>query len=177
MDFQRELPGVSWGSPGTSVGGCHRALIEIRYAPPSWYTIRSLTSLVKDLETMARKRSNKVPVTRNGGDFRFINVPVPDDAYEDIMDKYSDADALMDSFQLLMEAGYKFGFALNAQNDMFICSMTDRRSDSATENACLTGGADSWYDALKVTLYKHQVLLQSDWSKAEGLDIVKRRLI
>jgi len=177
MDFQREIPGVSWSSPGLSVGSCHRALIEVRYAPPTWYTIRSLTGLIRELEIMARKRSNKVPTTKNPGEFRFMNVPVPDDAYEDIMDKYSDGDALMDSFQLLMETGYKFGFALNAQNDMFICSMTDRRPESPTLNACLTGGADSWYDALKVTLYKHQVLLQSDWTKAEGVETVKRRLI
>ena len=177
MDFQRQLPGFDTGTAGTSIDTLHNALLSIRYAPLTRHTMRSLSCLVKDMEAVARTRSKDKPAITTSKEFRFINVALDDSAYDDIMDRYSDGDALMDAFQLYMETGYKFSFALNAQNDLVICSMVDRRDGSVTENACLTGGADSWYDALKVVMYKHEVILLSDWSKASEPGVVKRRLI
>ena len=126
---------------------------------------------------MARKRVPQVEQTPKQGEFRFLNVPIDEDAYEDVMSEYQDGDALMDGMQRYMEIGYKFSFAVNKQNDMVICSMTDRRAGSAYENACLTGGSDSWYDALKVVLYKHEHILRSDWAQAASVAQIRRRLI
>lgn len=177
MDYQPYLPGFGSIEPGYSRRTTVNALLSIRYAPLTWYTMRALAGLIKELEDVARTRSKDKPPVSVNKEFRFINVALDDSAYEDIMDRYSDGDALMDAFQVYMETGYKFSFALNGQNDLVICSMTDRRPNSVTENACLTGGADSWYDALKVVLYKHEVILLSDWSKASDIGATKRRLL
>jgi len=93
------------------------------------------------------------------------------------MERYQDGDALMDAMQRYMEIGYKFSFAVNKQNDMVSASMTDRREGSESENACLTGSSDSWYDALKVVLYKHEVILKSNWSEQASAAVARRRIM
>jgi len=71
----------------------------------------------------------------------------------------------------------KVSFAVNGKNDLTICSFADRREDSATFGACLTGGADGWYDALRVTLYKYTLLLHGDLGEGEKANGARSRIV
>lgn len=177
VDFQRPLFGVDAYVAGTSIHSLLSDLWHSKFNPPTYFTIRDLHLTIKKVEIMARKRSPGTVTSAAPAQFRFINVQIEETAYEDVMEFASEGESLLEAFVLLLETGYKFSFSLNAQNDMFVCAMTDRRDGSATENACLTGAADNWYDALRVVLYKHTVILKQNWNDPTLLASAKRRIM
>jgi len=175
--FTPYLPGLGDIAPGRSHRSLKSDLLRHRYSYPSWFLIAQVNALTEDLHAMARARNKGQETVSKPGTFRFINVTIDETAYEEIMERYQDGDALMDAMQRYMEIGYKFSFAVNKQNDMVSASMTDRREGSESENACLTGSSDSWYDALKVVLYKHEVILKSNWSEQASTAAARRRIM
>lgn len=109
--------------------------------------------------------------------FFFVNVAVGEDDIERIDELFPTPDVTFQILTGVLQAGLKVGFAVNAKNDMTICSLTDRRQDSETVGACLTGGADGWYDALCVCLYKFTALLHGDFAEGSSQAGPARRII
>lgn len=75
-----------------------------------------------------------------------------------------------DLFLLLSEAvsaGHKLSMTFNKQNDQFVCSFTGNDGTGKHEGFTLSGYAGDWYISLRVLLYKHCVLLESDWTLAK----------
>lgn len=177
MSFQRYLIDPATYDPGRSTRSLIRALWSIKYNAPTFYTIQTVHALLREIEEMTRTRKNARERQSSDKSFRFLNVSIEDADYDDVMDFAREGDKLLEALVMLMETGYKFSFSLNNQNDLFVCAMTDRRVGSQTENTCLTGAADSWYDALRVCLYKHTIILKQDWANHEALAVTKRRIM
>lgn len=177
MDFQLSLPGT-WESGKTlTYAGCLLDLWSIwsggNYAPTVAQVNHTLAQMEKRLALVTKAKSTAI----DNGRFYFVNVSVGDDDIDRIDELFPTPEQ---TFQLLTGVlidGLKVSFSVNAKNDMTICSLSDRREASPTFGACLTGGADGWYDALCVCLYKYTALLHGDLSEATRSNGPSRRII
>jgi hypothetical protein len=109
--------------------------------------------------------------------FYFVNVSVSEDDLPNIDVLFPTPDTTFTLFTAILDAGLKVGFALNAKADLVVCSLTDRREGSPTLGACLTGGGEGWYDALRVVLYKYTSLLQGDFANGSSPTGMKKRIM
>lgn len=74
-----------------------------------------------------------------------------------------------DLFLLMSEAvsaGHKLSISFNKQNDTFVCSFTGNEGTGKHEGFTLTAFAGDWYIAVRALVFKHAVLLNSDWTAA-----------
>jgi hypothetical protein len=74
-----------------------------------------------------------------------------------------------DLFLLMSEAvaaGHKLSISFNKQNDTFVCSFTGNDGTGKHEGYTLTAYAGDWYIAVRALVFKHAVLLNSDWTVA-----------
>jgi len=122
---------------------------------------------------MAPAKDKTVPDNK----FFFVNVTVDEDDIPKIDELFPTPEVTFGLLTGVLAEGLKVSFALNGRNDMTICSLSDRREDSKTFGACLTGGADGWYDSLCVCLYKYTALLQGDLGRGETSSGRKTRII
>lgn len=74
-----------------------------------------------------------------------------------------------DLFVLLSEAvaqGHKLSLTFNKQNDTFVCSFTGNEGTDKHEGYTLSAYGGDWYIAVRALVFKHVILLESDWKKA-----------
>jgi hypothetical protein len=74
-----------------------------------------------------------------------------------------------DLFVLLSDAvasGHKLSITFNKQNDQFVASFTGNEGTGKHEGYTLSAYASDWYNALRVLLFKHSVLLDARWETA-----------
>lgn len=63
-------------------------------------------------------------------------------------------------------AGHKLSVTFNKQNDQFVASFTGQTDTGKNEGYTLSAYAKTWYDAVRVLCFKHNVLLEGNWSAA-----------
>lgn len=64
--------------------------------------------------------------------------------------------------------GFKFTCSYNHSNDTYTATLTGQDgSPSAAQGYSLSAFAPSWYDAVRTLMYKHDAILEGDWSKIE----------
>lgn len=97
--------------------------------------------------------------------FRFVNVTLPLEESEHVEATYHDVEGVSNAWHSLMEKGYKVSFGYDAKTDAIMCSLTCKAEANPNYNATMTSFADSWYDALRVALYKHYQYLSGIWEK------------
>lgn len=71
-----------------------------------------------------------------------------------------------DLFLLLSEivsSGYKQGTSYNADNQTFNATLICGDKDSPNYNYGMSAFAPSWYDALRLLIYKHTVIFAYEW--------------
>lgn len=142
-----------------------------------WPTIKHVNLVVGEMEKRIR---NMAPVKQNNstnGTFFWVNAPVEDNDVEKIDELFPTPDVTFGLLTGVLTEGLKVSFALNSRNDLTICSLSDRREGSPTFGACLTGGADGWYSALCVCLYKYTALLHGDLANGSRSNGEARRII
>lgn len=74
-----------------------------------------------------------------------------------------------DLFLLLSEAvsaGHKLSISFNKQNETYVASFTGNEGTDKHEGYTLSAYAGDWYIAVRALLFKHCVLLGSEWSSA-----------
>jgi len=143
------------------------------YASEARHVTKLCTELGDWVNTMANKKQVRDPEVA----FYFVNVAVDDDDLEGIAEAYGKPDGVFDALTGLLSEGLRVAFSVNARNDMTTCSLTDKREGSASQGATLSGSADGWYDALRVTLYKYHVLLGGDLTAGERVKGSKPRIM
>lgn len=60
--------------------------------------------------------------------------------------------------------GYRFSFSYNKEKKTANAMFADTRPDSLTYQHALSAYSDDCLDALKLLLYKHQIILSGEWS-------------
>lgn len=132
----------------------------------SWVT-RDINRIVDTIEERIRIMSPKPDSKFDASKFYFVSCSVSETDIPEIERLYPTPDTVFDFLVGVLAEGLKVSFAVNAKNDLTICSLTDKTEGSASYGGCLTGGADGWYDALRVVAYKYTALLHGDMSQGE----------
>lgn len=138
--------------------------------------VREVNTLIKRIEDKMSRAGNKMKTSNTNDNFFYVNCPVEEEAFGDIINIYDDIDAVLERLVLFIQTGYKVGFSLASDGELTVCAVTDKREGSETKGGCLTASADGWYDAFRVLLYKHDVLLQGDWGAAPVPGSERRRI-
>lgn len=67
----------------------------------------------------------------------------------------------------LLNTGYKLTLSYSDQNNSYNAALTCKDIASPNKGYTLSGYATSWYQALRVVLYKHVVVTGGNWSNAK----------
>jgi len=175
--FQRDLfPYEGYGETST-LESSRLALWRVRNASNSQFTCARVTHLVATMQERIRVMAPKGTVDVTNGHFQFVNVAVSDDDIEKVEELFPTPDVAFNLLTGVLTEGLKVSFSLNSANDLTICSLYDKREKSPTHGHCLTGGADGWYDALCVVLYKYTALLHGDLANGDAGTGSRRRIV
>jgi len=159
---QLSLP---WEDPineGTCRASIRRDLHRLWNVGQYMVEVRLVNDLIETWGLRMAKMSGRTETKVEQNRFYFVNCPVGEDTWVAVAEAYPSAESTFDFLEAVLADGLKVSFAVNSRNDMTICSLSDRREESPSFGACLTGGADGWYDALRVTAYKYTALLHGD---------------
>lgn len=114
----------------------------------------------------------KKPQVREWLGFRDIRLtPEQDDAFDHW--DMEDEDVLV-FLQESVTSGYKFTLVYNKQNDSYSASFTGGIGCGANAGYTLSAFSDSWFEAVKLLVFKHSVIADGDWS-ATALPARQRR--
>jgi hypothetical protein len=100
---------------------------------------------------------------KSGWQTVFVDIPLSGVTMEEIDSVYAQSDTVYDGLEGLLGSQYRVGFAYNVQNDAVICSVTCKDEDGVNSGKTFTSFAGTWYDALRVSLYKHYVICEEKW--------------
>lgn len=160
-----------------TLGSMRLALWSIWTLGNHYHAVNQVNRIVVQMEKRIRNMAPKALSSPSDVKFYFVNVSVGEDDIPIMDELFPTPDVTFNLLTGMLADGLKVSFALNAHNDMTICSITDRREGSKTAGACLTGGGDGWYDALVVALYKYTHLLQGDLGAGKSSAGQSRRII
>lgn len=96
--------------------------------------------------------------------FRFINYDLSKGDKDWLRAADCEAEFSAEMVEDLVREGYKFSLSLDARNQSFVASLTDRAEGSSFKNSCLTGRGASPSAARHALLYRHFHLAGGDWS-------------
>lgn len=87
-------------------------------------------------------------------------------------DAYDHWDAHDEDVYLLaasaVSSGFKFTCSYNHSNDTYTATLTGQDgSPAAAQGYSLSAFAPTWYDAVRTLMFKHDVILEGDWSRIE----------
>jgi len=177
------MPGVQSELLEASIYGVNPFLEAWRRVFRNLALLKSLKADTRTLTVMCIQLGERLDSVAKGkqgnvaeGSFRFVSCPVGEGDLENIEKAYPTADTTFDFLVSVLTEGLKVSFSLNDQNHLVICSLYDRRTDSPSFGACLTGGAENWYDALRVAAYKYTALLHGDLGADNSPGSLTRRI-
>lgn len=177
LGYQRDMfMGLSWDYECTRAGLMSE--LTRHWTDGNYYSaVTQVNRLVEKLEKRIRNMAPKAEAKPPKEKFYWVNCPVTEEDIPNIEALFPTVESALDLLGAAIAEGLKVSFALNPKNDLTICSLSDRREESATFGACLTGGADGWSEALCVMLYKYTALLQGDLSEGQETAGTKRRIM
>lgn len=123
---------------------------------------------------MARGKSNAKPETnRTPGQWtQFVDISLAGYTQGDIQGAFPKSELVVDALTGLLENGYRVSLSYNQQTDAFIASCTCKDETAPNGGKTFNSFAETWYEALQVTLFKHFVVTKTVW--ANNLDQAER---
>lgn len=152
LDARRWTPGRDWTDKADD---CVKAILDIE----------ELTTYRSDY--MGRDPVDKKPKEVKATWVAFKNIPLSE-AQLDAFDHWDTHDE--DVWILVtdvIQAGYKLSITYNAGNDTFSASLTGPGGGDKRQHFTVSAFAETWYEATRMLMYKHHVICEGDWSKAE----------
>lgn len=141
------------------------------YMFPSWrghQSIRYVNYCIEGIMARGKNASKTDSTARSFQPTQFVDIPVVESDWPEIIKVYGTSDALVDAVSDILEAGYRVGLTFNTQNDAFICAVTCRDPESPNNGKTFNSFAETWFEALQIGMYKHYVKSKKNWSGAEN---------
>lgn len=111
--------------------------------------------------------ANKPRKVETGGDwlgFKAINLSTED------KERYAAWDVHDDDLWVLLadvvNSGYKLSLSFNEKNQTYIAAFTCKDNASPNNGFTISAFAQTWYNALRVLLFKHVVICDYNWTNA-----------
>lgn len=140
-----------------------------------WQVTETLL-LTSFLETIyMTKRATPPRSTTYAGDLTFLDVRLSQAQFDELDSAKVPASQLMAWLTSTILTGLRFSFSYNPEKKTANAMLTDTRFDSPTKGKALSAFSDDAADALKVLMYKHQVVLEGDWTRAEAPSSERRK--
>lgn len=124
-----------------------------------------VNQLVAQWEVMMARQGKGKQETTQLDTFYYVNVAITPMDWPLVEAEFPTVEGTLETLGALLLEGMKVSFSHNHQNQVTMCSLTDKREGSPTRGACLSGGADGWYDAFRVVLWKYLCVLKGDLSR------------
>jgi len=145
----------------------HRVhFLHLSLSPFKRHREKDIFDLNLFMEAMATVKG-KAKVTGNGKSnpqfTEFVNVTLPAECEDDLEDKLGTSSVVYEMMSGMLSSGYRIGFSYDERTEAVICSLTCRDEDSPNSGKTMTSFAGDWYEALRVSLYKHCFFLQGEW--------------
>lgn len=116
---------------------------------------------------MATKPTLSKPQPNGWTPGTFVNLYLTEGQMEAAWDMYKKSEKLDIDMERLLHDGYRFTYSEDKKSGGIICTMTVRDEANPNFNFLLSSFAPSPREALTLTLYKHIVILEGIWAKAE----------
>lgn len=159
-DWETYLIGIFAEDP---VDGFWWIARQYKYSYAHW-TMRVLNTGV---EIMARGKGSagqKQTAPAKGAWTEFVNVSLQGVAWEDIEREFPAGKKLFELLETVIEDGYRVAFSYDQRTDSVSCSMSAKGDDHVNGGKTLVSFAQTWVGALQTSLYKHFVVLSTDWT-------------
>lgn len=138
-------------------------------AEDQWHAARLLELEIRELSIYlsgdnVANATKKKPLQWRG--FKDVRLT---DAQRDAYDHWDIHD--QDVYELAASAvaqGFKFTCSYNSSNDTYTATLTGQDgAPQAAQGFSLSAFAPAWYDAVRTLMFKHDAILEGDWSKIE----------
>jgi len=153
-----------------------------RYKPFNGYRHinRAMRSLELDFVELARYlgdnmgRDPKSKKEKYQFQFRgFVDVKLSDvqrDAFSswDVHDE-----ELYEIVATVVQGGFKLSTTYNSGNDTFTATLTGQNGTGDADGYSMSSFAPDWYNALRLLVFKHTVILEGDWARAAQAESAK----
>jgi len=110
------------------------------------------------------------------GDWKFVRHTMTRDEKAAFREWELSAEELVSMIDRLVDGDYKLSIALDEYNKCCSATLACRGLQNEDHGLILSGRASSAFDALKVVLYKHHILLSGSWlafqEREDGEDIL-----
>lgn len=112
---------------------------------------------------MARGKAQQTD-NKNGSTMpRFVDIVLTADDREDFLGWELSVEELIRALETLPFDGYRVGLAWSGEQQSYTASLTCRNEASPNNGMCVTSFAKTSWTALKLMLYKHQVMTKGVW--------------
>ena len=159
---------VFWQTQFTeAVENPHGTLLSFARSFPTWkghQTLRLVNFSMDKIMARGKNNGTQKTATSSFQPTKFVDIPISDEDWPDILKTYGSAETLTDAVSDLLEKGYRIGLTFNSNNDAFICAITCRDSSSPNDGCTFNSFAETWFEALQIGMYKHYVKTRGDWS-------------
>lgn len=79
-----------------------------------------------------------------------------------------DFEGVLDMLSELVLADYRVGFSVMNNGATVQCAVTCRAKGHPDAGYCMTSRAPTWHDALRVAVWKHFIVAESQWDSYKG---------
>lgn len=102
------------------------------------------------------------------GEFRFVNVAFTEDVKKRCLSYLQGNPDVWQHVETLVGQGYRIGLGLDAKNDAYSASLTNRDAAVEFRNSCITVRGGTAWDALSRLVGLHFGVANEDWSAFEA---------
>jgi len=117
---------------------------------------------------MATKPSKNVAKQDGWVQKGFVNLYLTERQLADCWAFYEKAEKVKNDWHDEMHNGYRFTFSVDGKSGSIVCSVNCKDQSSPNSGWLLTSFAPTWEEALKLSLYKHLVILEANWGDNES---------
>lgn len=121
-----------------------------------------------EMAIMARGAKKTATEVGKGGMPTFVDVKLTAEDREKFLQENDDISMLGPRMQILCDAGYRWGCAWNGESQSYTVSLTCRDPESSNAGLCMTSFAKDLLTAIRLALFKHEVVTEGDWIGGAG---------
>ena len=121
-----------------------------------------------EMAIMARGKGKAVGTGSGAGMPTFVDVKLTAEDRERFLVENDDLNMLGPRMQILCDAGYRWGCAWNGETQSYTVSLTCRDQESPNAGLCMTSFAKDLVTAVRLSLFKHEVVTGGDWTGGAG---------
>lgn len=123
-----------------------------------------------EFSIMVRGKGSRAEATTKAGMPTFVDVKLTHEEKEDFLAWDLSVDELIRRLELYPFDGYRVGLAWSGEAQSYTASLTCRNDESPNGGLCMTSFAKTSLTALKLMVYKHEVVTKGVWRSDDEAD-------